>query len=72
MVQQAYTHSRRERIGAAVVAGGRHARRTQEACIAADPFRVGFRVLIAGPTGFREESSTILLVVLYHRLATYN
>jgi hypothetical protein len=44
--------SRRERIEAAVVAGGRHASRPHEAWIAADPFKGGFRVLITGPQGF--------------------
>jgi hypothetical protein len=44
--------SRRERIEAAIVAGGRHARGPHEAWIAADPFRGGFRVLITGPQGF--------------------
>jgi hypothetical protein len=44
--------NRRERIEAAVVAGGRYARGPHEAWIAADPFRGGFRVLITGPQGF--------------------
>src|SRR5258708_13376445 len=44
--------NRRERIEAAVVAGGRHARGPHEAWIAADPFKGGFRVLITGPQGF--------------------
>jgi hypothetical protein len=44
--------SRRERIEAAVVAGGRHAPGPREAWIAADPFKGGFRVLITGPQGF--------------------
>jgi hypothetical protein len=44
--------SRRERIEAAVVAAGRHARGPHEAWIAADPFKGGFRVLITGPQGF--------------------
>ena len=43
---------RRERIEAAVVAGGRHVAGPYEAWIAADPFNSGFRVLIAGPHGF--------------------
>ena len=43
---------RRERIEAAVVAGGRHASGPHEAWIAADPFRGGSRVLITGPHGF--------------------
>jgi hypothetical protein len=44
--------TRRERIEAAVVAGGRHARGPHEAWIAADPFKSGFRILITGPQGF--------------------
>ena len=44
--------TRRERIEAAVVAGGRSARGPHEAWIAADPFKGGFRVLITGPQGF--------------------
>ena len=44
--------NRRERIEAAVVAGGRYTRGPHEAWIAADPFRGGFRVLITGPQGF--------------------
>jgi hypothetical protein len=43
---------RRERIEAAVIAGGRHVRGPHEAWIAADPFKGGFRVLITGPQGF--------------------
>jgi hypothetical protein len=42
----------RERIQAAVVAGGEHASVSYEAWIAADPFRGGFRPLITGPSGF--------------------
>jgi hypothetical protein len=44
--------TRRERIEAAVEAGGRHIREPYEAWIAADPFRGGGRVLIIGPQGF--------------------
>jgi hypothetical protein len=44
--------NRRERIEAAVVAGGRYARGPHEAWIAADPFKGGFRVLVTGPQGF--------------------
>jgi hypothetical protein len=44
--------SRRERIEAAVVAGGRHASGPHEAWIAADPFSGGFRILTTGPSGF--------------------
>jgi hypothetical protein len=43
---------RRERIEAAVVAGGKHVSAPHEAWIAADPFQGGFRVLITGPHGF--------------------
>jgi len=44
--------TRRERIEAAVEAGGRHAAQPYEGWIAADPFRGGVRVLITGPQGF--------------------
>jgi hypothetical protein len=44
--------TRRERIEAAVVAGGRHTTGPHEAWISADPFNGGFRVLITGPDGF--------------------
>ena len=43
---------RRERIEAAVVAGGKHVSSPHEAWIASDPFKGGFRVLITGPHGF--------------------
>jgi hypothetical protein len=43
---------RRQRIEAAVVAGGRHVAAPHEAWIATDPFKGGFRVLITGPQGF--------------------
>ena len=43
---------RRERIEAAVVAGGKHAEGPHEAWISADPFKSGFRVLITGAHGF--------------------
>jgi hypothetical protein len=43
---------RRERIEAAVIAGGKSASGPHEAWIAADPFKGGFRVLITGPHGF--------------------
>ena len=43
--------ARRERIEAAVVAGGRHTSGPHEAWISADPFNGGFRVLITGPQG---------------------
>jgi hypothetical protein len=43
---------RRERIEAAVVAGGKHAFSPHEAWIAADVFKGGVKVLITGPHGF--------------------
>ncbi|MEO8593828.1 MAG: hypothetical protein ABI759_10945 [Candidatus Solibacter sp.] len=43
--------TRRERIEAAVVAGGKHVTGPHEAWIAADPFRGGFQMLITGPQG---------------------
>ena len=43
---------RRERIEAAVVAGGKHATGLLEAWIAADVSTGGIRVLITGPQGF--------------------
>jgi hypothetical protein len=43
---------RRERIEAAVVAGGKRVSGPHEAWIVADPFRGGFKVLITGPQGF--------------------
>jgi hypothetical protein len=39
---------RRQRIEAAVVAGGKHTQGPHEAWISADPFKSGFRVLITG------------------------
>jgi hypothetical protein len=51
---------RRERIEAAVVAGGKHTRGPHEAWIAADPFKGGFRVLITGPQGFER---TVLFAI---------
>jgi len=44
--------ARRERIEAAVGAGGRHVKEQYEGWIAADPFRGGVHVLITGPQGF--------------------
>jgi hypothetical protein len=44
--------NRRERIEAAVVAGGRHVSGPHEAWIATDPFNGGFRLLITGAHGF--------------------
>ena len=46
------TATRRERIQAAVEAGGRHVKEHYEGWIAADPFRGGVRVVITGPHGF--------------------
>jgi hypothetical protein len=43
---------RRERIEAAIVAGGKDASVSYEAWIAADPFKGGFRLLLTGPHGF--------------------
>ena len=43
---------RRERIEAAVVAGGKRVSGPHEAWIVADPFRGGFKVLITGPQAF--------------------
>ena len=43
---------RRERIEAAVVAGGKHVSTSYEGWIAADPFKGGCRLLITGPQGF--------------------
>lgn len=44
--------TRRERIEAAVEAGGKHVAESYEDWIAADAFRGGVRVLITGPLGF--------------------
>jgi hypothetical protein len=44
--------TRRERIEAAVEAGGNPVAESYEGWIAADPFRGGVRVLITGPRGF--------------------
>jgi len=44
--------TRRERIEAAVEAGGKHLTELFEGWIAADPFAGGVRVLITGPHGF--------------------
>jgi len=44
--------TRRERIEAAVEAGGNHVAQQFEGWIATDPFRGGVRVLITGPQGF--------------------
>jgi hypothetical protein len=45
--------ARRERIEAAVVAGGKHTSAPYEAWIAADPFKGGVRMVITGPHGFQ-------------------
>ena len=44
--------NRRERIEAAVVAGGKQVSGPHEAWLAADPFKGGYKVLITGPHGF--------------------
>jgi hypothetical protein len=44
--------TRRERIEAAVEAGGKHVAESYEGWIASDPLRGGVRVLITGPQGF--------------------
>jgi hypothetical protein len=48
---------RRERIEAAVVAGGKHHSASYEAWIAADSFNGGVRLLITGPHGFERSLS---------------
>lgn len=52
--------TRRERIEAAVQAGGARLDTPYEAWIAADPFRGGVRVLITGPQGFERTVSFAL------------
>jgi hypothetical protein len=47
---------RRERIEAAVVAGGRHLSDLYEGWIATDPFRGDVRVTITGPHGFERRA----------------
>src|ERR1017187_1430878 len=49
--------TRRERIEATVVAGGRHTSGPHEAWISADPFNGGFRVLITGQRGFERTAA---------------
>jgi hypothetical protein len=44
--------TRRERIEAAVEAGGKHVAESYEGWIAADPFPGGVRLIITGPQGF--------------------
>ena len=46
------TATRRERIEAAIEAGGKHLAAPYEGWIASDPFKGGVRVLITGPRGF--------------------
>jgi hypothetical protein len=48
---------RRERIEAAVVAGGKLTKAPHEAWIAADPFNGGFRVLITASHGFERTAT---------------
>ena len=43
---------RRERIEAAVTAGGKHIKASYEAWITTDPFHGGVQVMITGPLGF--------------------
>ena len=45
--------NQRERIEAAVVAGGKHATGAYEGWIATDPFKGGVKVVITGPEGFQ-------------------
>ena len=59
--------TRRERIEAAVEAGGKHIKEPYEGWIAAYPFRGGVRVVITGPQGFErtvlfalDEDSTVI------------
>jgi len=48
---------RRERIEAAVTAGGRHVQGLYEGWIATDPFRGDVRVTITGPHGFERRAA---------------
>src|ERR1700688_4076025 len=52
--------ARRERIEAAVVAGGKRVPAPHEAWIALDPFHNGVRVRITGPYGFQRAVSFAL------------
>jgi hypothetical protein len=54
---------RRERIEAAVAAGGKHTPEPFEAWISADPFKGGFRVLIAGSQGFERIERIVLFAL---------
>jgi hypothetical protein len=51
---------RRERIEAAIVAGGKHVAEPHEAWVAADSFRGGFKVIITGPHGFERAAAFAL------------
>jgi hypothetical protein len=57
---QGSSRYRRERIEAAVVAGGKHTEGPREAWISADPFKTGLRVLITGSQDFER---TVMLVL---------
>jgi hypothetical protein len=48
--------TRRERIEAAVEAGGKHVKDPYEAWITTDPFHGGVRVLVTGPLGFERSA----------------
>jgi hypothetical protein len=52
---------RRERIEAAVTAGGKHVRELYEGWIATDPFRGDVRVIITGPHGFERRAGFLLM-----------
>ena len=47
---------RRERIEAAVTAGGKHVRELYEGWLALDPFRGDVRLIITGPRGFERRA----------------
>ena len=51
---------RRERIEAAVTAGGKHVRKLYEGWIATDPLRGDVRVIITGPHGFERRAAFAL------------
>jgi hypothetical protein len=48
---------RRERIEAAVAAGGKHVSALYEGWIGTDPFRRDVRVIITGPHGFERRAA---------------
>ena len=52
--------TRRERIEAAVQAGGKHLKQAYEAWITTDPFRGGVRVLLTGPLGFERSVQFVM------------